>query len=176
MTRELTKGVAAMFLLLAVPALGLAEDAPVPSEDLPIPVEPSASQPVPDDYCSSFVDEAAAARAAYNQKMLQQSKGEIEKKLEELKAQTAELSSWIEKRDAIRADVSNQLVKIYTQMESAPAAAQIEKLTPDLAAELVRRLKPDVSAEILANMEPATAAKLVKILTFYSPKEKTGGT
>lgn len=169
----LVSAVAASFV--ATMGEAAAEEASAVAETVPVAIEADVTRQVPDDFCSSFIDEAAAAKTAYDQMIIQQSKEEIERKLDELRVQTAELSSWIEKRDAIRADVSDQLVKIYAQMEPVAAAAQIERFTPDLAAELVRRLKPDASAEILSIMDPATAAKLVQVLTLHSPKEKQVG-
>jgi flagellar motility protein MotE (MotC chaperone) len=124
------------------------------------------------DYCSSFVDTASERRLTRLNDALTKTRAEVDARIEELKAQAAELKSLIDARKAMQAKVGESLLKIYVQVEPDAAAQQLSKLEPGTAAEILVKMNPKRSGEILSLMDPKKAAALVALLTLQTSPEK----
>jgi flagellar motility protein MotE (MotC chaperone) len=116
------------------------------------------------DYCEKFSDAVADARAKRQEQALTELRNEIDAKLKEVQARTADLKEMIRKRDEMLDLASNELLKIYSRMDTEPAARQLEKIDINTAASILRRLKPQLAGQILATMDVKRASLLVQII------------
>jgi flagellar motility protein MotE (MotC chaperone) len=124
------------------------------------------------DYCRAFASKAREARFARQQQQLNELKTGIETQLLELNAKTEELKAWVERRDNIKANVSEKLVKLYSNIEAETAAAQLQKLDVELVSALLQHLNPKAAGEIMSAMETAFASKLTQSMLLSSLKAK----
>lgn len=127
------------------------------------------------DYCRAFASKAREVRFAHQQQQLNELKTGIETKLLELNTKTEELKAWVERRNKIKASVSESLVKVYTNIEAETAAAQLQKLDVELVSGLLQQLNPKAAGEIMSAMEPAFASKLTQsmlVIALKGNKEK----
>jgi flagellar motility protein MotE (MotC chaperone) len=118
----------------------------------------------PVDFCRAFANKAAEARLARQSRQLADVKAKIEEQLLVLEQKTTALGQWIEKRDRIRAAVSDGLVKMYANVEPDVAAQQLRKLDVETAAEVLQRLNPKVSGEILSAMDVNFAGRILQLM------------
>jgi flagellar motility protein MotE (MotC chaperone) len=122
------------------------------------------------DYCRAFASKAREVRFARQQQQLNDLKADIETQLVALNTKTEELKAWVERRDKIKASVSEKLVKVYTNIEAEIAAAQLQKLDVELVSALLQQLNPKAAGEIMSAMEAAFASKLTQSMLVSSLK------
>jgi flagellar motility protein MotE (MotC chaperone) len=131
-----------------------------------------ASKPVaaPEDtdFCRAFASQAREARFARQKEQLNLLKSDIEAQLGQLNTKTEELQRWIEKREKIKASVSENLVKLYANIEAETAAAQLQKLDVEMVSSLLQQLNPKTAGEIMSAMEPAFASRLTHVMLVTS--------
>ena len=161
-------GVIGVAILFAVPAFA-ADDAKAEKErqaadSLPLP--PTAPQQLSpaEQYCSSVVDAAAAAQIAQQTSNLEKARKELAERVALLDAKTAELKSWIKKREDFTAHATASLVEIYSKMKPDAAAGQMTTMDELTAAALVSKLSPKASSLVLAEMDATKAARLTAII------------
>lgn len=124
------------------------------------------------DYCRAFADKAREARFANQERQLDTLKSDIEAQLVELDARTKELRGWVEKRERIKATISENLVRLYTNVEPETAAAQLQKLDVSQVSALLQQLNPKIAGEIMSVMEPDFASKLTQSMLANARKPK----
>ncbi|MEK6590101.1 MAG: hypothetical protein AABZ11_05420 [Nitrospinota bacterium] len=96
----------------------------------------------------------------------------IQQKLNDLET----IKSGIEKLILLRKDLEeksiNHMVKVYSAMSPAEAAAQIEKLDKDITIQILSRMKGKSAAKILGNINPALAAQISEQLVKKRPPKQ----
>lgn len=117
------------------------------------------------DYCVAFAKEAEAARDSRQKMELQALNDSLDKKLAEIKDKTAELEKWVTQREAIQAEASAAVLKIYDTMDPTISAQEIAKLDLVAAASILRKMKPKKASDILKEMPAATAARVIAIIS-----------
>lgn len=154
----------AIAVLFALPATA-ADDAKADKErqaadSLPLPpVTPQQLSPA-EQYCSSVVDAAAAAQIAQQTSNLEKARKELADRVAILDAKTAELKSWIKKREDFARHATDSLVEIYSKMKPEAAANQITTMDELTAAAIISKLSPKASSLVLAEMDATKAARL----------------
>ena len=137
------------------------------SEDTepPLPPASAAAQLSPlEQYCSSVQNAASDARLEQQRIRLEQTQGEIEKRIKILDARIAESKEWMKKRTDFLMQASDGLVEVYAKMNSEAAAAQLLAINERLAAAILSKLPPKTTSMILAEMEAKRAARLSSML------------
>lgn len=124
---------------------------------------------LPDDvvreYCLGIADKAAEARAAWLTDETKKLQDDVAAKIAELENRTAELKSWVERRQALLRMANDGLVEIYAGMDPEAAAAQLAQIDVATGASILRQLKPRGASAILDVMPPEKAAPLVKAIS-----------
>lgn len=115
-------------------------------------------------YCANIADAAADARFAWQKKVLADAEQEIEKRIAQLEAKTAEYQRWMARRDEFIRRAQETLVNIYTRMRPDAAALQLAATDEETAAAVLSKLDARTSSTILGEMEPAHAARLTTIM------------
>lgn len=158
----------AITLLFAIPAIA-ADDAKADKErraadSLPLPpVTPQQLSPA-EQYCSSIVDAAAAAQIAQQTSNLEKARKELAERVAILDAKTAELKSWVKKREDFTAHATDSLVEIYSKMKPDAAASQLTAMDELTAAAITSKLSPKASSLVLAEMDATKASRLTAII------------
>ncbi len=101
--------------------------------------------------------------------MIQQS---IQQKLNELAAIKSDIEKLITLRKDLEEKSINHLVKVYSTMPPAEAAAQIEKLDRDITIQILSRMKGKSAAKILSNINPATAVRISEQIVKKKPPKQ----
>jgi flagellar motility protein MotE (MotC chaperone) len=140
--------------VLLLPGASLAEEQIVISPD----------QSLASDYCESFANVASELRSRRQKDELDKMEKAITSKLAEVTARTEELKATITARDEMLKLASDELLKIYTQMDAEAAARQLEKIDAKTAASVIRRLKPKLASDILSAMDIKRASSLVQAI------------
>lgn len=150
-------------LAAQTPKAAAAEPAPVrarnPAEPAPAPAN-AARQ-----YCINIASAAADARFAWQTRMLADTEKELEKRLTQLDAKTAELQKWVTRRDEFVAKARDSLVLIYSRMRPEAAASQLVAMDEETAASVLLKLDVRIASLVLNEMEPAQAARLTGIIS-----------
>jgi flagellar motility protein MotE (MotC chaperone) len=128
------------------------------------PPQVAPEQSMAADYCESFANVAAELRSKRQKEELDRLDKAITAKLAEVTARTDELKATIAARDEMLKLASDELLKIYTQMEAEAAARQLEKIDAKTAASVIRRLKPKLASDILSAMDIKRASSLVQAI------------
>src|SRR3989338_8718615 len=89
--------------------------------------------------------------------MIQQN---IQQKLTELEKIKADIEKLIIIRKDLEEKSINQLVKVYSAMSQAEAAAQVERLDRDITIQILSKMKGKSAAKILSNINPALAVQI----------------
>ncbi|AGK59403.1 hypothetical protein HYPDE_38668 [Hyphomicrobium denitrificans 1NES1] len=158
----------AVTILFSVPAIA-ADDAKADKErraadSLPLPpVTPQQLSPA-EQYCSSIVDAAAAAQIAQQTSNLEKARKELAERVAILDAKTAELKSWVKKREDFTAHATDSLVEIYSKMKPDAAASQLTAMDELTAAAITSKLSPKASSLVLAEMDATKASRLTAII------------
>ena len=111
-------------------------------------------------YCVAISSAAADARIAVQRSKLTEMEQQIAQRIATLEQRTAELRSWVERRDAFLQRANVSLVNIYAQMEPDSAAPQLVEMDEETAASLLLKLEPQNASAILNEMAPEKAARL----------------
>ncbi|MBI3600463.1 MAG: hypothetical protein HY097_07460 [Nitrospinae bacterium] len=101
--------------------------------------------------------------------MIQQS---IQQKLNELTAIKSDIEKLITLRKDLEEKSINHLVKVYSTMPPAEAAAQIEKLDRDITIQILSRMKGKSAAKILSNINPAVAVQISEQIVKKKPPKQ----
>jgi flagellar motility protein MotE (MotC chaperone) len=117
------------------------------------------------DYCAAFVSEAEKARESRQKVELDDLNATLDKKLAEINEKTALLEKWVSQREAIMAEATTSVLKIYETMDPTVAAQEIAKLDLVGASAIIRKMKPAKASDILKEMPPATAARIVAVIS-----------
>ena len=142
-------------------------------ETLDVPSGPVASSGgLVQDYCSAFVDEAKKARESREKTELLALKDQVDAKLKELSDKTAVLSDWVQRREAILANATDAIVKIYKVMDPAAAAVELSKLDEVTASAIIRKLDAKRASAILVELDPKKAALIIAIMASDSNLKK----
>lgn len=134
------------------------------ADSLPLPpVTPQRLSPA-EQYCSSVVDAAAAAQIAQQTSNLEKARKDLAARVAVLDAKTAELKSWVKKREDFTAHAQAALVEIYSKMKPDSAARQLAEMDELTAAAIMSKLSPKVSSLVLAEMDATKASRLTAII------------
>jgi flagellar motility protein MotE (MotC chaperone) len=151
-------------LQLAAQQLKSQPASPVPAR-AHSPTEPPVPQASPArQYCVNIANAAADARFAWQKKLLADTEKELEKRLAQLDAKTAELQKWVVRRDEFVTKARDNLVLIYSRMRAEAAAAQLVAMDEETAASVLLKLDVRVASLVLNEMDPAQAARLTGII------------
>lgn len=134
------------------------------AESLPLPPVAAQHLSPAEQYCSSVVDAAAAAQIAQQTANLEKARKDLADRVALLDARTAELKSWVKRREEFTAHATDALVEIYTKMKPEAAASQLTAMDELTAAAITAKLAPKTSSLVLAEMEAGKAARLTAII------------
>lgn len=134
--------------------------------------EEKSPEEVIEEYCTAISDQASGLRAARELEALKEMQAKINGKLDELETAKAGLKAELDRREEMRNLAKKELVEIYSGMDPAAAAAQMDKIDMRLASSIVRQLKPRLASAILDEMEPDLAAKLVRYIAAVAAAEE----
>ncbi len=101
--------------------------------------------------------------------MIQQN---IQQKLTELEKIKADIEKLIIIRKDLEEKSINQLVKVYSAMSPAEAAAQVERLDRDITIQILSKMKGKSAAKILSNINPAIAVQISEQLVKRKPQKQ----
>jgi|GEM_PF-4083173 len=121
--------------------------------------------PLAQDYCTAFVKEAENARDSRQKLELEALNEKLDKKLTEINEKTSVLEKWVTQREAILAEATGAVLKIYDSMDPVYAAQELAKLDQVAASAILRKMKPKKSSDVLKEMDPVTAARIVAIIS-----------
>lgn len=117
------------------------------------------------DYCVAFAQEAENARESRQKLELEALNATLDKKLAEINDKTALLEKWVSQREAIMADATASVLKIYDSMDPLVASQELAKLDLVGASAIIRKLKPKKASDILKEMPPTSAARIIAIIS-----------
>ncbi|MEO6610164.1 MAG: hypothetical protein ABIN69_17015 [Aestuariivirga sp.] len=117
------------------------------------------------DYCASFVKEAENARESRQKVELDALNETLDKKLAQINEKTAQLENWVSQREAIMAQATTSVLKIYDSMDPLVASQEIAKLDLVAASSILRKMKPKKASDILKEMPPTTAARIIAVIS-----------
>jgi flagellar motility protein MotE (MotC chaperone) len=158
---------------------------PAPKAQAAAPAAPpattSAQQTTPakpaslaEQYCRAIRDSAAEARFAAQVAKLENLGKELDKRLEQIEARTAELKTWFAKREEFSQRATGQLVSIYAAMRPESASEQLTRMDEITAAAILSKLEPRAASAVLNDMPAEKAARLASILAGASRKADSG--
>ncbi len=101
--------------------------------------------------------------------MIQQN---IQQKLAELESIKGDMEKLIILRKDLEEKSINHLVKVYSSMPPAEAAAQLERLDRDITIHVLSRMKGKSAAKILSNVNPAIAVQISEQLVKRKPQKQ----
>ncbi|MBI4379421.1 MAG: hypothetical protein HY578_10030 [Nitrospinae bacterium] len=96
----------------------------------------------------------------------------IQQKLNDLETIKSDIEKLILLRKDLEEKSINHMVKVYSAMSPAEAAAQIEKLDKDITIQILSRMKGKNAAKILGNINPALAAQISEQLVKKRPPKQ----
>lgn len=111
-------------------------------------------------YCSNIAPVAAEARAAWLRKIITEHERELELRIKELEAKTAEHKEWLTKREEFAKKVGNGLVQLVSRMKPEAAAQQIALMDEETAAALIVKLDAKTAGLLLSEVPAQKAARL----------------
>lgn len=141
----------AALLVLALPAVALAQDADN---------KPVAGGRAAESYCRNIASAAADARLEWQKGVIAALEADLEKRTQQLEAKMAEYQKWLARRDEFAAKAQESLVGIYAQMKPDAAAAHLAAMEEEAAAAILTKLGVRKSSAIMNEMASAKAARL----------------
>ena len=111
-------------------------------------------------YCDVVVDAALAAKLAQEKRDAEGLQKEIEKKLVELEAATAEQRKWLQLREDFQKKATENLVTVYAEMDVEAAAQRLPAVGNEIAAAILVKMPPRSASAILAEMPSDIAGRL----------------
>jgi flagellar motility protein MotE (MotC chaperone) len=141
------------------------------------PASPVTGDTLAERYCANIIDEAQDARFAWQAKTIADMEKELDKRIALLNEKSAELKSWIERREEFLKLANDGLVEIYSTMRADAAAPQLAAMNEVTAAAIVMKLPPKVASAVLAEMEADKAARMTATIAGAGrmAKRKQGG-
>ncbi len=131
--------------------------------------------PIAQQYCEAIRDKAVETRLAVQFANLESLAKEIDSRIKQLEARSAELKGWMSKRDAFSQQATAQLIGIFSAMRPDSAAEHLGKLNQATAAAIVSKLEQRAASAILNEMPADKAAKLTSIIIDSARKSDTVG-
>lgn len=132
------------------------------------PVEPPAAPPEEltpaEQYCNSVQEAAAAAQIVLKKKELEEARGALEARIQQLDAKVAETKGWLKQRMDFLEKANGSLVEIYTKMSAEAAASRLVAMNEMVAAAILAKVPPRGASAILGEMNAAKAARLSSLL------------
>ena len=156
-----TSGLVGLLVLLAGACDAGAGEAPRPTQ--------SPTTPEVRTYCQNIAGAAADARFAWQTQKLENLETRVKATVGELEAKTAELRTWVAKREDIERKAGEKLVGIYSKMRPETAATQIATLDDAMAAAVLGQLTPGKASAIFNEIVPERAAKLAALIAGTTP-------
>ncbi len=117
------------------------------------------------DYCAAFVKEAENARESRQKVELDALNATLDKKLAEINEKTVLLEKWVSQREAIMAQATTAVLKIYDAMDPVIASQELAKLDVVASSSIIKKMKPKKASDILKEMPPSTAARIVAVIS-----------
>jgi len=128
----------------------------------PQAVEPDMS--LARQYCRVVGNDALAAKLAEERRRAEDLKRQIETKIGELEAATAEQKKWLQLRKEFQEKATDNLVAVYALMDAEAAAQRLTNVTDDVAAAILLKLPAKATSAILAEMQSDKAGRLTAYL------------
>ena len=95
---------------------------------------------------------------------------EVDKKLQEIKAQRKFLEELLTTRDEVQKKKIRSLSKIFEKMDPVQAAPILDSLEDDLAIGILEGMKSKSAGKLLSRLEKEKAARLSVYFTLYQKK------
>jgi len=107
------------------------------------------------------------------EKKIQELKGEILSKIEQLEHVEKRVTALIETADQMKADKYRSMAKVYESTPPARAASMLEKLDTRTAAIIIMNMKSKSSGPIMGYMKPDKSVVITEEITRELAKETT---
>lgn len=111
-------------------------------------------------YCQVVVDEVLAAKLAEEKRRALQLKKDVEAKIIELEAATAEQKKWLQLRRDFQDKATERLVDVYAKMDAEAAALRLSAMGDDIAAAILSKLSSKSASAVMGEMQPEIAGRL----------------
>jgi len=146
------------------PAAAAATPVPAPAVPSPAPAKrsdpPALATTAARQFCVNIADAASEAKFAWQKRALTDLQKELDERIALVDAKTAELKTWVERRDEFSKKARDNLVLIYGRMRPDAAAMQLTAMDEETAAAVLVKLDARIASAILNEMQPAQAARL----------------
>jgi flagellar motility protein MotE (MotC chaperone) len=126
--------------------------------------QPTKKETLAERYCAVVVNAAVAAKLKEEEAKANAVKADIEVKLEQLKKATADLKTWLERREEFKSKATDNLVTVYMQMDPEAAAQRLTLVGEPAAAAIIMKLPPKSASAILGEMQPEMAGKITAFM------------
>ncbi|KAJ8136348.1 hypothetical protein OY671_010439, partial [Metschnikowia pulcherrima] len=127
-------------------------------------------------YCTNITDKAADARYASQTRESEQSRADIDSRLQESEAKRKEYEVWSKRRDEFIDKAEDSSVGIISKMRPDAAAAQMASMGDEPAAASSSKLNPRVSSVISNEMPAEKSSRLARVIVgsrVVTNKERT---
>jgi len=115
-------------------------------------------------YCDVVVDPALAAKLAQERSEAKKLQKDIEDKLQELKVAIDEHEKWLKLRNDFQNKATDNLVTVYSQMDSEAAAQRLTAVGDQIASAILLKLPPKSASAILGEMPSDVAGRLTAFM------------
>lgn len=115
-------------------------------------------------YCEVTATTAERTRLEKDRRELAAAATEMEKRIEALRAATAQHKEWLDRRTSFQAQAQESLVRIYSRMKPEAAAAHMGEMDPLVAAAMLARMDAKIAGAILAEVEPSRAGRIAGVV------------
>ena len=115
-------------------------------------------------YCDVVVDPALAAKLAQERSEAKKLQKDIEDKLQELKVAIEEHEKWLKLRNDFQNKATDNLVTVYSQMDSEAAAQRLTAVGDQIASAILLKLPPKSASAILGEMPSDVAGRLTAFM------------
>lgn len=122
--------------------------------------DPPAGRGLVEDYCRVVVDHAVAAKLAEEKARAEGLRKEIDIRIAALKEATAEQQKWLRLRQEFQDKATDNLVRVYAQMDAEAAALRLNAVGEEIAAAILLKLPPKSASAVLGEMPPDMAGRL----------------
>jgi flagellar motility protein MotE (MotC chaperone) len=122
--------------------------------------ESTTGESLVEQYCRVAVDAAVAAKIKEEEMRARSLKAEIERKVDELGKATADLQTWLKRREDFKASATENLVSVYAQMDPEAAAQRLTVVGEPTAAAILMKLPAKNASAVLGEMQPDMAGKM----------------
>jgi flagellar motility protein MotE (MotC chaperone) len=115
-------------------------------------------------FCASNAAIVGDARLTWQTARLREVEAQVQQRLREIEAKTAELVAWMRKRDEAMRAATDSIVAIYARMRPDSAAQQLAAMEDAMAAAVLAKLPSRSAGVILNEMESGRAARLTRVM------------